>query len=172
MESSIDVRLIFSGFSFLVTTYFWLVKARKERPNLQFYQLSNFRAVCRRHPDREDWKRLCIQQLDTGGVLVANHSLRQNSVIFFECFLLTEEGLIAGDWGFSGEDKPPWNVGPESTISISPACFFDVPADYEIPENPEFHVQFITASGKQFGHRFTKNAPRLGSSTEYAKAAA
>ena len=172
METTIDIRMIFSGFSFLVTSYFWLVKARKERPNLQFYQLSNFRAVCRRHPKKEDWKRLCLQQLDTGGVLVANHSLRQNSIIFFECFLLTDEGLIAGDWGFSGDDKPPWNVGPESTISISPACFFDVPEHYEVPENPEFHVQFITASGKQFCHRFTQDAPRLGVAHSPAKRAA
>ncbi len=172
MDSVFDIRMVFSGFSFVVTSYFWLVKARKERPNLQFYQLSNFRTVSRRHPDKEGWRRLCIQQLDTGGVLVANHSLRQNSIIFFECYLLTDDGLVAGDWGFSGEDKPPWNVGPESTISISPACFFDVPEDLELPENPEFHIQFITASGKQFSHRFTQKAPRLRSADQPTKLAA
>ena len=161
MESTIDLRMLFSGLSFVFTTYFWFVKSKKERPCLQFYQLSNFRVVTRRHPEREDRKRLCIQQLDTGGVLVANHSTRQNSIIGFECFLLTDEGLVAGDWGFSGEDKPPWNVGPESSISLSPACFFDVPSDYEVPEDPEFHIQFITASGKEFSHRFTKQAPQL-----------
>lgn len=172
MESTIDIRMLFSGFSFLVTCYFWLIKVRKERPNLQFYQLSDFRAVCRQHPDRENRKRLCVQQLDTGGVLVANHSLRQNSIIFFECYLLVEGQLIAGDWGCSGNDKPPWNIGPESSISISPACFFDVPEDFEVPEDLEFHVQFITASGKQFAHRFTKQAPRLGTNVEPANLAA
>ena len=165
MESVIDTRMLMSGLSFVFTTYFWFVKARKERPNLQFYQLSNFRTSCRRHQERKDMKRFCIQQLDTGGVLVANHSTRQNSIIFFECFLLTDQGLIEGDWGYTGEDKPPWNVGPESSISLSPACFFDVPEDFEVPENPEFHIQFITASGKEFSHRFTKEAPRLNVST-------
>lgn len=172
MDSAIDVRMLFSGFSFVVTCYFWLVKARKERPNLQFYQLSDFRTACRRHPEKEVWKRLCIQQLDTGGVLVANHSSRQNSIILFECFLLTDDGLVAGDWGYSGDDKPPWNVGPESTISLSPACIFDVPEDFEVPENPEFHIVFITASGKQFSHQFTKQAPRLRATTQPAKLAA
>ena len=45
---------------------------------------------------------------------------------------------VKGFWGWSGEDKPPWNIGPESTIAFSPACFFDVPEDFEVPENPEF----------------------------------
>jgi hypothetical protein len=172
MESTLDMRMLMSGVSLGVTSYFWLVKARKERPNLQFYQLSDFRTACRRHSDKEGWKRLCFQQLDTGGVLVANHSTRQNSIIFFECYLLTDTGLITGDWGYGGDDKPPWNVGPESTISLSPACFFNVPKEFEVPENPEFHIQFITASGKQFSHRFTKQAPRLRASTEPARLAA
>ena len=172
MDSAIDVRMIFSGFSFLVTSYFWLVKARKERPNLQFYQLSDFRSSCRRHPDREGWKRLCLQQLDTGGVLVANHSTRQNSIILFECFLITDDGLIAGDWGYAGDDKPPWNVGPESTIALSPACFFDVPDDFEVPENPEFQIVFITASGCQFSHQFKQQAPRVRAAVETTRLAA
>lgn len=172
MSGEIDVQMLLSGFSFAVTSYFWLVKARKERPNLQFYQLSNFRASTRRHPDMEGWKRLCLQQLDTGGVLVANHSTRQNSIVLFECFLLTDEGLVAGDWGYSGEDKPPWNIGPESTIALSPACFFDVPADFELPENPQFQIVFLTASGKQFAHQFTQEAPRLRTTNEPAKLAA
>ena len=51
MDGTIDMRMLLSGASFVFTTYFWFVKARKERPNLQFYQLSNFRSVCRRHVD-------------------------------------------------------------------------------------------------------------------------
>ena len=117
-------------------------------------------------------KRLCLQQLDTGGVLIVNHSTRQNSVVLFDCFLQTEGGPIQGDWGFSGDDKPPWNIGPESTIAFSPACFFDVPEDFEVAENPEFQIQFITASGKRFSHRFTKQAPRLRAATEPLKQAA
>ena len=66
-------------------------------------------------------KRLCLQQLETGGVLIVNHSTRQNSVVTFDCFLHTPRGTIAGDWGYGGEDKPPWNVGPESTIAFSPS---------------------------------------------------
>ena len=172
MGELIDPRMLLSGASFLFTTYFWFVKARKERPNLEFYQLSDYRAVCRRHPDREGMKRLCLQQLDTGGVLIVNHSTRQNSVVLFACFLQTGGGEIQGDWGYSGDDKPPWNVGPESTIAFSPACFFDVPEDYEVPDNPEFRVQFLTASGTQFTHHFTKQAPRLWSANEPSARAA
>ena len=172
MESALDYRMLMSGLSFAVTSYFWLVKARKERPCLEFFQLADFRAICRRHPEREGMKRLCIQQLDIGGVLIANHSTRQNSIILFECSLLTDQGLIQGDWGYSGEDKPPWNLGPESSIAFSPACFFDVPEDFEVPEDLEFHLEFITASGKRFSHLFTKRAPRLRSQEDQARQAA
>lgn len=162
MESAIDVKMLLSGASFLFTAYFWFVKARKEKPNLEFHQLSNYRATCRRHPDREGWRRLCLQQLDTGGVLIVNHSTRQNSVVLFDCYLETEQGIVPGDWGYSGDDKPPWNIGPESTIAFSPACFFDVPDDYELPDNPSFRIDCVTASGKKFSHQFTRLAPRFG----------
>jgi hypothetical protein len=172
MDGMIDFRMLLSAASFLFTTYFWFVKARRERPNLQFFQLNDFRSVCRRHPDRKDVKRLCLQQLDTGGVLIVNHSTRQNSIVVFDCFLQTNDGEIQGDWGYSGDDKPPWNVGPESTIAFSPACFFDVPEDFEVPEDPTFRIRFITASSRQFTHTFTHQAPRLGSATRPSKRAA
>jgi hypothetical protein len=172
MDGSIDLNLVLSGLSLLFTGYFWLVRSRKERPNLEFFQLSDFRCSCRRLSDREGVKRLCLQQPGTGGVLIVNHSTRQNSVVVFDCFLKTPSGEIAGDWGYSGDDQPPWNVGPESTIAFSPACFFDVPEDFEVPENPEFRIQFLTASGKPFSHRFTRQAPRRGSAIERSKQAA
>jgi hypothetical protein len=86
--------------------------------------------------------------------LVVNHSARRNSIILFECRLFTDRGVIPGDWGYAGEDKPPWNIGPESSLGISPACFFDV------PENPQFELRFITAAGKPFRQRFTRHAER------------
>jgi len=161
MDGSIDFRMLLSGASFLVTAYFWFVKARKEKANLEFFQLSDFRAVCRRHPEQNGMKRLGLQQLDTGGVLIVNHSIRQSSIVLFDCYLQTDQGEIAGDWGYSGEDKPPWNVGPESTIAFSPACFFDVPEDFDVPENPKFRMEFLTAGGHVFSHGFTKQAPRF-----------
>ena len=173
MEGGIDLSMLLSTGSFLCTAYFWFIKARKERPNLEFYQLSDYRSVCRRHPEREGVKRFCLQQLGTGGVLIVNHSTRQNSVVLFDCFLITDDGReIQGDWGYSDEDKPPWNVGPESTIAFSPACFFDVPEDFEIPKNPTFRICFLTASGGQFSHTFTKEAPRLRAASEPTSRAA
>jgi hypothetical protein len=160
MDLQINAQMIFSSMSLLVTGYFWLVRTRRERPYLAFHQLSNFRAHCRRIPSCQDKKRLSFQQLDTGGVLIVNHSIRQNSIVLFECFLPIEDGVIEGDWGYSGDDKPPWNIGPETSLAFSPACFFDVPADYEVPENPTVYIRFVTASGKRFTHRFTKQVKR------------
>lgn len=159
-ELTFDAQMIFSSVSLLLTCYFWFVRIRKERPKLAFHQLSDFRTSCRRIPDCKDKRRLSFQQLDTGGVLIVNHSIRQNSIVLFDCFLLTDQGLIEGDWGYSGDDKPPWNIGPETSIAFSPACFFDVPADYEPPENPAIYLRFITASGKSFTHRFRKQVIR------------
>ncbi|MFT5525719.1 MAG: hypothetical protein ACI9HK_003689, partial [Pirellulaceae bacterium] len=127
---------------------------------------SNFRTSCRRHPEREGVKRFCLQQLDTGGVLIVNQSIRQNSIVLFDCFLKTSDGEIHGDWGYAGEDKPPWNVGPETSIAFSPSCFFDVPEDFEVPGNAEFRIEFITASGMTFSHDFTQQAPQLRSAKQ------
>ena len=169
MDISIDAGIVLSCISLLFTAYFWLIQARKERPNLAFFQLANFRVSCRRNPDSENSKRIYFQQLHPGGVLIVNHSIRQNSIVVFECFLQTPTGEIAGEWGYGGDDQPPWNVGPESTIAFSPACIFDVPEDFEVPDDPEVRVQFITASGKTFTHRFQKDAPRVGADKDGSK---
>ena len=83
-----SIELILSVASFSITIYFWLVKARRERPQLRIYQIGGFRAYCRRHQQRDDVKRLGVQQLDSGGVLIANNSTRQNSIVLFDCWLL------------------------------------------------------------------------------------
>ena len=172
MSGTVDMELLMSGASLAVTAYFWLIKARKDLPHLQFYQLNDFRVVARRHPHEANKKRICIQQLNTGGVLAVNHSTRQNSIVFFECYLQTADGDVLGDWGYGGNDNPPWNVGPETTIPLSPACFFDVPEDFEIPDDPVFRMHFVTASGKQFVHQFRKHAPRLATSAAQRQRAA
>ena len=164
--SFITPELIISGASFAITIYFWVVKASNERPNLEFFQLSNFRASLRSVPGQPDSRRLCISQMDTGGVLVVNQSTRQDSVVVFDCFLKTGNDNIRGDWGFTGEDKPPWNVGPQSTIAISPACFFEVPMSFEIPDDLNFKIVFYTACGTQFSHTFAKEAPRYQAETD------
>ncbi len=153
-------RSAMAGGSALMTGYFWLVRSRREKPKLEMYQLSNFRASLRSQQGSEDKKRLCISQIDTGGVLIANNSTRQNSVLRFDCYLQHQGRKIKGDWGFSGDDKPPWNVGPETTIAFSPACFFEVPEDYETPEDLAFRIELVTVSGKRFGETMSLETPR------------
>ena len=161
MDVEINPQFAFSSLSLIVTCYFWFVRVRKERPHLEFHQLSNYRVTCRRVQGRDDIKRLSFQQLEEGGVLIVNHSLRQNSIVLFECFLPTGTDVVAGDWGYSGDDKPPWNIGPETSIAFSPACSFDVPSDYDVPDDPVFYLKFVTASGKRFTHRFRRLAPKV-----------
>lgn len=156
MDLPLDASMMLSGATTLFTAYFWLVRANRERPALAFVQLSRFLVTSRKNREREGYLRVGFQQRDTGGVLIVNHSSRQNSIIRFTCYLETEEGEITGDWAYSGDDKPPWNVGPETSIAFSPACFFDVPEDIELGDNPSFRLDFITASGRRFSHRFSK----------------
>ena len=112
------VELILSIASFGITLYFWFVQARRERAQLRFYQIGSFRGSIRRHQQRDDVKRLCVQQLDSCGVLIANNSIRQNSIVLFHCWFVLPDGTeIEGDWGSVGNDRPPWNIGPESSIS-------------------------------------------------------
>ena len=154
------VRSVMAGGSAALTSYFWLVRSRRERPKLEMYQLNNFRAALRRQPGSEETRRLCLSQIDTGGVLIANNSTRQNSILRFDCYLEHKGRTIKGDWGYSGDDKPPWNIGPETTIAFSPACFFEVPVEYETPDDLSFRIELVTVSGKRFGEAFSLEAPR------------
>lgn len=154
-----SIEVVLSGTSLAITLYFWFIQARRERPQLRIYQIGGFRAVCRRHPQRDDAKRCCVQQLDSHGVLIANNSIRQNSIVLFDCWLLLPDGQqIHGDWGVVGDDHPPWNVGPESTIAMGLACFFDVPQDFEVPDSYEIGVEFVSASGQRYPHTFGREA--------------
>ena len=171
--SDAPIEIILSVASFAITVYFWFVQSRRERPQLNIFQIGNFRAVCRRHQKRDDVKRLCIQQMDSNGVLIANNSTRQNSIVLFDCWFLMPDGnQIRGDWGSVGDDRPPWNIGPESTIAMGLACFFDVPTDFEIPDSFEIGVDFISASGKRFSHLFMQEAPESATITDEFSAAA
>ncbi len=153
--TELSMETIFSGTSLAVTLYFWFVQARRERPSLMIHQVGDIRAMCRRHPQRDDAQRLCLTQTDTHGVLIANNSSRQNSIVLYDCWLVTAKGgKIRGDWGFVGDDRPPWNIGPDSTIAMGLACFFDVAPEYEIPDDLQVRVEFITANGQRFAHTF------------------
>ena len=144
-----------------MTAYFWLVKARQERPRIKAFQLRDFRATLRRGDPEQGIKRLCVTQVDSGGVMIANDSSRQNSIVLFDCFMNDRGHWIKGTWGYMEDDKPPWNIPPESAISLSLACFFDVPENYETPDDLELRVEFITVSGQRFPHTFRLKAPEL-----------
>lgn len=169
----ISGEFVLSVASIAITTYFWCVQSRRERPRLSIYQIGGFRAVCRRHQQKKDAKRLCVQQMDSCGVLIANNSTRQNSIVLFDCWFLLPNGEeIQGNWGTVGDDHPPWNIGPESTIAMGLACFFDVPVDFEVPDTFEIGIDFISASGKRYAHTFSHEAPASISTTEERSAAA
>ena len=167
------IELILSGASLAITIYFWLVQARRERADLRVYQTGGLRAMLRRHPEHKDKKRLCVQQNSSLGVLIANNSSRQNTIIFFECWLQLPNGNhICGDWGIIGDDSPPWNIAPDSTIPMGMACFFDVPEDFVLPDHYALRVAFLTASGRRFWHTFGMQSPKSLSRCETSTRAA
>ncbi len=156
--------------SLSVTLYFWLVQARRERPRLSFHQLRDFR-VSKRRGDTEETRRLGLMQIQPCGVLVVNHSTRQNSIIRFDCYLKRDGRPVRGTWGYVDDDAPPWNLAPESTLALKLACFFEVPADFETDDDTEILVVFETASGRNFSHVFRIRTPADSSDVAYRTAA-
>lgn len=167
-QSQPGIEVIVSTVSLAITLYFWFVRANCERPNLRFFQLADFRAVTRSIPGQSGMRRLCVQQVDSSGVLVANHSTRQNAIIKYDCSFQHNGQTIKGDWGYVNDDKPPWNIGPESSIALGLAFFFDVPEDFEIPNQIRFLVVFTTVSEKQFTGDFWLKAPSFNVQHELA----
>ena len=134
---SMSVETVLSVFSATVTAYFWFIKSREEQPRLSVFQLHDFRASLRRgnsENQNNQTRRLGLAQVLPGGVLVTNHSIRQNSIVRFDCQLEDQGRWIKGNWGYVEDDKPPWNLAPQSSIAISLACYFDVPEGFEIPD--------------------------------------
>ncbi|QDT66953.1 hypothetical protein [Calycomorphotria hydatis] len=157
----ISIETILSFFSASLTGYFWFVKSRRERPNLKCLQIRDFRVSLRKSQQKEGMKTFGLMQVDSGGVLIANDSTRQTSIVKFDCSFEHNGQTHRGRWGYVDDDKPPWNIGPESTIAMSLACFFEVPEDFEAPENLKFKVDFITPTGKRFGKVFYRHTPEV-----------
>ena len=151
--NNIRPEMVLSILSLVMTVYFWLIKSRKERPNLKVFQLWSFGSS----PGRENengTKTISVYPMESGGVLVANNSTTQNSIIKFDCYLRDGKQWVKGVWGYQNNDKPPWNIAPQSTIAISPVCFFDVRKDFEMKDDSVFKLEFITISGKRFSFLF------------------
>ena len=156
---TMSIEMVLSTLSAAVTGYFWLIRNRQERPNLKIFQLRDFRATLRGGDNERKTKRLSLTPMELGGVLVSNNSLRQNSIVRFDCYLSYAQGWLKGSWGYLNDDKPPWNIPPHTSIAISPTCFFDVPEDFEVADNLAFRIEFVTASGRRFTQRFALQAP-------------
>jgi hypothetical protein len=155
----VSYEAILSVLSISLTAYFWMVKARRERPSLEFFQMRSFRANLRRGEEGSNTKRLGLTQIEQCGILIANNSTRQNSIVRFNCSFKYQGASIKGYWGYMEDEKFPWNIAPESAIDVRLACFFDVPEDFEIPDDMDFRVEFLTVGGRQFGHTFSLRVP-------------
>ena len=86
--------------------------------------------------------------------MIANHSTRQNAIVRFDCSLEEQSSWLKGHWGYMEKDRFPETFPPESAISRRFACFFDVPVDYEVPDQMNICVEFITVSGQRFTNLF------------------
>ena len=116
---------------------------------------------------------LIVIQPDLGtSLLIAASGLFVLFMAGIGWLLLPDGQQVPGDWGTVDEDSPPWNIGPESSIALGIACFFDVPLDFEVPDSYQIGVEFISASGKRYAHTFSREAPVINTgSKRYAQAA-
>lgn len=150
----IPFEILLSGLSLVVTFYFWLTKARGEKPNLKIFQLWSFGSSGGRVDEAAGTEKISVWPMESGGVLIANNSTLQNSIIKFDCYLKLDNKWVKGTWGYQNNEKPPWNIPPQTTVAISPVCFFEVPKGFQMKEEAVFRIDFITISGKRFGHIF------------------
>jgi len=114
MDTGALVSLVLSVIANISTFYFWLVKARKERPDLKAAAVAPFDAVLEggrrafllRKFEQGTWKNDCgdlegayYYYLLIKGV-AANHSALPNTVTGFRAWLKTREARAVGQWGF------------------------------------------------------------------------
>jgi hypothetical protein len=146
---------LMSGFSAVLTGYFWLVKNRGERENLRIFATLPFQATPRGGDADRKTKRLIFNQLGTGGVLLANNSTVQNSVLRFECFLKVAGDWVAGSPLLLNGEKAPWNLPPQTAVGVSAGGTFEVPEAFEPDDQTLLRFEFVTVTGKRFRQTFT-----------------
>ena len=155
----VTLETILSVFSATATGYFWFVKARRERPSLDFYQTQSLRSSIRKMSGEATQRTLSLTQIGEGGLLIANNSTRQTTILRCDCLFEWKGQVLPGRGGHMEDELYPWSIPPESAIPRRLAVFFDVPDDFELPDSFEFQAEFVTVGGRRFSHTFQLKCP-------------
>jgi hypothetical protein len=120
----INLPLLLSVASSLVTGYFWLVKMNRERAGLRLYRVADFRAdrlQCSDVPgmERATWY---------GEICLANPSTLPAAVISCQVQLFWNGAWRDGARIMEKKDDVPWLVEPLRVFTRSFGCSFNVEA--------------------------------------------
>jgi hypothetical protein len=122
---SVDVSLLLSIGSSLLTGYFWLVKMNQERAGLRLYRLTEFR------PDRLQCSDVPGTERATwyGDVVLANPSTLPSVVVQCQVQLLWQGVWLDGTRVLDKKEDVPWTIEPLRVLSRKFGCSFLVAAE-------------------------------------------
>jgi hypothetical protein len=118
----VNLSMLLSVGSSVVTGYFWLVKMRQERAGLQLYRAAGFRPdrlQCSDQPGKE-------KAVWYGEVFLANPSTLPAAVVRFGVQLFWKGRWLDGSLIMEKKDGMPWTVEPLRVLARSFGCAFHV----------------------------------------------
>jgi hypothetical protein len=118
----LNLPLVLSLGSSVVTGYFWLVKMNQERAGVGLFRVADFR------PDRLQCSDVPGMEKATwyGEVFLANRSTLPAAVIRFQVELLWNGRWLPGKLVLEKKDDVPWTVEPLRVLARSFGCAFAV----------------------------------------------
>jgi hypothetical protein len=120
--NNVNVSMLLSVASTVVTGYFWLVKMRRERAGLHLYRAAAFR------PDRLQCSELPGKEKAVwyGEVFLANPSTLPAAVVRLGVQLFWKGRWLDGSLVMEKKDGLPWTVEPLRVLARSFGCAFAV----------------------------------------------
>jgi hypothetical protein len=120
----LNLSLLLSVASSVITGYFWLVKMNRERAGLRLYRVADFRAdrlQCSDLPgsERATWY---------GDIVLANPSTLPAVVVYCQLQLWWQGQWLDGTRVMEKKDDVPWTVEPMRVLTRSFGCSFLVAA--------------------------------------------
>lgn len=135
------LKLGFSGASLVVTMYFWMVRANRERVSLGIFPVGGFEGT-----------------LEPGGIglwsgrlFLANRSILPTAIVAAQVELLWQGRWLPGHVGTGEGSELPWNLPPSQVFPKDLKAAFDLGMEISLDEvyaDQRLRFTFVTVEGR------------------------
>jgi hypothetical protein len=145
-----QINTILAVGSALVTAYFWMIRANRERAGVKVHQASKFTS---NHRERKNEQDAPISRVWWDGKLfMTNRSTLPAAVFRAQVELQRDGKWVRGDFGWGEDGELPYNLAPLHVVTKKVAAFFDLEPEFSREDSYkkwQIRFTFETVEGKK-----------------------